>query len=78
MQSLFDILGSKDYDVPPEVIEIKTYVKRHFNSDVTITIQTNVIVITAKSASLAGSLRPHLHKLTKQLKTEKKLIIRIG
>lgn len=78
MQSLFDILGKKDYDVPPEVVEIKAYVQRHFQKDVGITVQTHAIVITASSAALAGSLRPHLHKITKQLKTEKKLIIRIG
>ena len=78
MQSLFDILGSKDYDVPPEVAEIKAYVKRHFDKEVGVTIQTNTILLTVKSAPLAGSLRPHLHKLQKQINTDKKLIIHIG
>lgn len=78
MQSLFDILGKKDYDMPPEVAEIKAYVMRHFKKDVGITMQTNTILITAGSAAFAGSLRPHLHKLQKQLKTDKKLVIRIG
>ncbi len=78
MQSLFDILGSKDFDIPPEVKEIKAYVKRHFDKEVGVAIQTHVIVITAQSAALAGSLRPHLHTLQKQLKTEKRIIIRIG
>ena len=78
MQSLSDIMGNKDFGVPPEVTEIKAYVQRYFNTDVGITMQTSTIVITTPSAALAGSLRPHLHKLTKQIKTEKKLIIRIG
>lgn len=78
MQSLSDIMGNKDFGVPPEVIEIKAYVERHFKVDVGITVQERVIVITTRSAALAGSLRPHLYKLAKQLKTEKKLVIRIG
>lgn len=78
MQSLTDIMGDKDFGVPPEVAEIKQYVKRHFDSDVSVQIQQQVIIIKTSSAGLAGSLRPHLHKLAIQLKTEKKLVIRIG
>lgn len=78
MQSLFDIMGNKDFGVPPEVAEIKSYVQRHFKSDVAITIQDRAIIITTRSAALAGSLRPHMYKLKEQLKTEKRLIIRIG
>jgi len=78
MQSLFDIMGNKDFDVPPEATEIKAYVKRHFDSDVQVAIQTNTITLTVRSAALAGSLRPHLHKLTKEINTDKRLIIRIG
>lgn len=78
MQSLFDVLGNKDFDLPPEVVEIKAYVDRHFKSEVGVIMQERAIIITTRSAALAGSLRPHLHKLAKQLKTDKKLIIRIG
>jgi hypothetical protein len=78
MQSLSDIMGNKDFGVPPEVIEIKAYVERHFKTAVGVTIQEHAIIITVRSAALAGSLRMHLYKLAKQLKTEKKLIIRIG
>lgn len=78
MQSLSDIMGNKDFGVPPEVTEIKAYVQRHFKVDVGITVQERAIVITTRSAALAGSLRPHLHKLKAQLKTDKRLIIRIG
>ena len=78
MQSLSDIMGNKDFGVPPEVVEIKAYIHRHFKVDVGITIQDRNIIITTRSAALAGSLRPHLHKLKSELKIEKKLIIRIG
>ena len=78
MQSLSDIMGNKDFGVPAEVTEIKAYVLRHFKTEVGITVQDRAIVITTRSAALAGSLRPHLHKLKEQLKTDKRLIIRIG
>lgn len=78
MQSLFDIMGNKDFGVPPEVAEIKQYVSRHFNTEVGITVQERAIIITTRSAALAGSLRPHLHKIAKVINTDKKLIIRIG
>jgi len=78
MQSLSDIMGNKDFGIPPEVTEIKAYVQRFFKVDVAITVQERAIIITTRSAALAGSLRPHLYKLKKILDTEKKLIIRIG
>lgn len=71
-------MSDKDFGLPPEVAEIKQYVKRHFDSDIGVQIQQQVIIIKTSSAGLAGSLRPHLHKLAKQLNTEKRLIIRIG
>ena len=78
MQSLQDVMGNKDFDQPPEVEAIKTYVRKTFNKDVGVSIQAYSITITTSSAGLAGSLRPHLHKLKKELDTEKKLFIRIG
>lgn len=78
MQSLQDIMGNKDFDQPPEIEAIKSYVRKAFNKDVGVSIQAYSITITTPSAGLAGSLRPHLHKLKKELDTDKKLFIRIG
>lgn len=78
MQSLQDILGTKDFDQPPEIGIIKTFVRKKFSTDVGVTIQAYTITITAPSASLAGSLRPHIHVLKKELETDKKIFIRIG
>lgn len=78
MQSLQDILGTKDFDQPPEIDVIKTFVRKKFSSDVGVTVQAYSITITTASASLAGSLRPHIHKLKKELETDKKIFIRIG
>lgn len=78
MQSLQDIMGKKSFDEPPEIQSIKTYVRKLYSSDVGVSVQSHSITITTASASLAGSLRPHLHKLKQELDTDKKLFIRIG
>lgn len=78
MKSLQDILGHKDFDQPPEIEIIKTFVRKNLSADVGVVLQTYSITITTPSASLAGSLRPKLYKLKKELNTDKKLFIRIG
>lgn len=78
MQSLQDILGTKDFDQPVEIGAIKSFVRKKFSSDVGVTVQAHSITITTTSASLAGSLRPQLHTLKKELETDKKIFIRIG
>lgn len=78
MQSLQDIMGNRDFDQPAEIEMIKTFVRKKFSSDVGVYTQARSITITTSSAALAGSLRPLLHKLKKELDTEKKLFIRIG
>lgn len=78
MQSLQDIMGNRDFDQPAEIEIIKTFVRKNFSTDVGVYTQARSITITTSSASLAGSLRPLLHKLKKELDTDKKLFIRIG
>lgn len=78
MDSLQDIIGKRGFDEPPEIQVIKSFVRKTFSADVGVVMQTHSITITTPSAALAGSLRPLLHKLRKELDTEKKLFIRIG
>jgi ribosomal protein L31E len=78
MDSLNAILHDKDFEVPPEIAAIKAYVQRHFQSEVNVKLGPQVIVISTKSASLAGSLRMHLRQLQAAAATDKRLILRIG
>ncbi len=71
-------MGNRNFDEPVEVTVIKDFVRKQFQMDVGVYLQTHSITITTPSSGLAGSLRPLLHKLKKELKTEKKLFIRIG
>ncbi len=78
MDNLRSILGNKSFEPPDEIAIIKEYVEAKFKSQVDITMHPRTIVISAKTSSLAGTLRLHLHELTELCKTDKKLIIRIG
>lgn len=78
MDSLFDILGRKDFDLPPEVAAIKEYVRIEFQSEVEVLMRDKDIVIMGRSAALVGSLRLHGPKLQKAAKTKKRLVFRVG
>lgn len=76
-ESLGNILQTKRFDEPPEVLVIKTFVQAHFQSDCQVIMQTSQIVIAVKGASLAGALRMRLHELKTLCQTDKRLTIRI-
>jgi len=78
MDSLNDILGRKDFEEPPEATAIKTYVNERFHTTVGVSVKPDSIIITAKSAALAGTLRMHTHELSTTIQTDKRLIFRIG
>lgn len=78
MDSLGNILGSKDFAPPPEIETIQTFVNDHFGVIPAVQLQTKQIVITVPNGALAGALRMQLHQLEEELQTDKRLIIRIG
>lgn len=75
---MFDIMAAKDFDEPPEIVTIKSFVDRHFKSEVGVILRERQIIITTPSSALAGSLRFKLHELQALVGTERRLIIRIG
>ncbi|MFA5004275.1 MAG: hypothetical protein WC498_03315 [Candidatus Saccharimonadales bacterium] len=75
---LRDILAKKDFDIPPEAQAIKDFVKRHYDAEVSVTMQPHMIVVSVKSAALAGSLRMNLPKLQEAAATDKRIMLRIG
>lgn len=77
MDGLADILSNKDFDIPPEAQAIKEYVRRHYDHEVTVTIQQRTILIAARSAALIGTLRLNAPAIQKFALTEKKLLFRV-
>lgn len=76
-KSLTDILAAK-WDEPAEIGTIKDFVRSRYNAKVGIKMNNKSIIISAQSAALAGTLRLNMNELQQILKTDKKLIIRIG
>jgi hypothetical protein len=78
MDSINSILLNKNFDEPPEITAIKAYVERRFKSEVSVKIGPNAIIISTRSAALAGTLRMYIRDLQEASGTDKKLILRIG
>jgi hypothetical protein len=78
MDSLFDILSRKDFDVPPEAEAIKRYVRDEFETEVEVTVREKDILIAGRNSALIGSLRMRGPELKKAAKTSKRLVFRVG
>lgn len=78
MDSLFDILGRKDFDMPPEVAAIKKYVRDEFNEEVEVMVRERDILVAGRSAALVNSLRLRSPALKQAAQTTKRLTFRIG
>ena len=73
-----DILSSKNFGEPDEIEQIKKFVQDKFDEESRVKITDQNIIITVNNAAIAGNLRYQLHTLQANLKTTKKLLIRIG
>ena len=78
MDSLFNILGRKDFDEPPEMSSIKKYVQDKFQTAVGVQIRERDIVIIVPSAALANTLRLCGPDLKRRCQIDKRLTFRIS
>ena len=78
MESLQDIIGSRDFTPPTEIEMIQNYIKRRYKSACRVQVRKNDIVIGVRNSALAGTLRMEQQRLIEECKLTKKLIIRIG
>lgn len=76
-KSLADIMADK-WEEPPEIKLIKDYIHKNYKAESAVSIGPKQINISVSSSSLASSLRMQIYDLQKQLKTDKKLVIKIG
>jgi hypothetical protein len=78
MDSLFSILGNKNFDEPPESASIKKFVNDEYQTDVTVLVRDKDVVVTCKSAALANTLRLGSPELKRRCQLTKRLVFRIG
>ena len=77
VDSISDLLSRKDFDEPPEMAAIKSFIKETFDEEAEVMVRERDIVITVRSSSLANALRLKTNELRKQADTQKRLIFRI-
>lgn len=78
MESVSDLLGRYQPQLPDEAVTIKRYIHDTFAAPSSVLVRSDAIVITVHSAALANTLRLRLPALQELTKTTKKLIFRIG
>lgn len=78
MDSLFTILGNKDFDEPPEMASIKKYVQDEFHITVSVMVRERDIVIQVPNAALATTLRLRGPDIKRRCQLDKRLTFRIG
>lgn len=75
--SIGDILSDKNFAEPPEIRQIKQFVQDTIGLSAAVSITTDAFIVSVPSAAGAGALRPHINKLQNQLKSDKRIILRI-
>lgn len=78
MDKLFDILGKKDFDEPPEIAAIKKYVRDNFKTEVGVQIKDKDMIVSVPSASLAATLRLRSPEIKRRCQLDKRLVFRIS
>lgn len=76
--SIGDLLPRDQFQEPAEIKIIKDYMQDTYQQTVYVTVKPREIIISVKSAALAGALRMKLHELKALCQTDKRLVIRLA
>lgn len=76
MNSLQDILGSRDFTPPTEIEMIQDFVLRRYKSKCRVQVQQNAIVLIVSNSALASTIRLEQQRLIEACKLNKRLVIR--
>ncbi len=78
MDSLFNLLGDKNFDEPPESASLKKFVEDEYKTAVTVVVREKDIVVSAPSAALVSTLRLRSPEIKRRCQLTKRLVFRIG
>ena len=78
MDSLFNLLGNKNFDEPPESASLKKFVQDEYQTKVEVLVRDKDIVVTARSAALVNTLRLRSPEIKRRCQLTKRLVFRIG
>lgn len=77
-EPLGNLLDASKFAEPPEIKQIKEYIRKNFKAEAQVAVGPRQIVILVASAALAGALRLQLYQLQQLCETDKRLVIRIA
>jgi len=78
MDSLQNILGSKDFSQPDDIKALRDYVKRNYKANSYIKLSRDTLILSVASSGLAGTLQLEKDRIIKACGLTKKLVIRTG
>jgi hypothetical protein len=78
VESIGDILKKYSPKGPDDVMAVKQYIAKQYDTPVSVGVQGDAIVITVPSASLANTLRFRVTDIQEAAHTTKRLLFRIG
>ncbi|HEX5448135.1 MAG TPA: hypothetical protein VFW90_02970 [Candidatus Saccharimonadales bacterium] len=78
MDSLGEILGTKDFSPPDEVTIVKDYITRHYKSGCRVKLEHGVLSVAVPSNALAATIQLERDQLIKACGLKARLSIRTG
>lgn len=78
MDSIKDLLATKDLDEPTEITALRKYCQKLFNFTPKISIKDSQIWLTVPNGILATELRMRQPEINRRCQLTQKLVIRIG
>lgn len=78
MERIGDLLQRYNPQGPDDLLAVKRYIAAEFNTQVSVGIQGEALVVTVPSAALANTLRLRTAAIQQAAGTRKRLIFRIG
>jgi predicted ATP-dependent Lon-type protease len=76
MDSLQDILGTKNFVPPDEMEVIKDYIRRKYKSGCVIRVEKSAVIVDVPSPTLAAVIHLERQQLIKACRLKKRLVVR--
>ena len=78
MDSLQDILSKRDFTPPDEVVAVKDFITRRYNSKSTVRVERDALIVRVPSSALAATLQLEQRSMIEACDIKRKFIIRTG
>ena len=78
MDSLQDILSKRDFTPPDELVAVKEFISRRYNSKSTVRVERDALIVRVPSSALAATLQLEQQRMIEACHIKRKLVIRTG